>query len=221
MISPPERSPERDAAIDAVLSHVPFDGWTPLALRRALADTGRHPDDAATLFPGGPGDLVAAYCDLADRRMADDAAALNLPSRRLTDRIRIILALRLARARPHKEAVRRALSVLALPQNAATAAACTARTMDAIWHTAGDQAADFSWYTKRASLAAIYSATLLFWLRDASVDDAATLAFLDRRLADLARIGKLRRRATDMVRRFTPPPLRAPMGDQAEPPASA
>ena len=220
MISVPERSEERDAAVDAVLAHVPFDGWTATALRRAMAETGQHADDADLLFPGGAAALIAAYCDLADRRMAEDAAALDLPSRRLGDRVRTIIALRLARARPHKEAVRRALSVLALPQNAATAATCTARTMDAIWHAAGDRAADFSWYTKRASLAAIYSATLLFWLRDQSVDDAATLAFLDRRLADLARVGKLRRRASDIARRFTPPALR-PAADQAAPPASA
>jgi ubiquinone biosynthesis protein COQ9 len=221
MMSPPERSPERDAVVDAVLAHVPFDGWTPLALQRALAEAGLHRDDAPLLFPGGPTDLIAAYCDLADRRMAEDAVALDLPSRRLTDRVRTIIALRLARARPHKEAVRRALSVLALPQNAVAAAACTARTMDAIWHTAGDGAADFSWYTKRASLAAIYSATLLFWLRDTSVDDAATLAFLDRRLEDLARLGKLRRRATDMARRFTPASLRGAAADPTEPPRSA
>lgn len=208
MIATPERSSERDAVVDAVLAHVPFDGWTALALHRALAETGQHRDDAALLFPGGPTDLIEAYCDLADRRMIADAAPLDLPSRRLPDRVRTIIALRLARARPQKEAVRRALSVLALPHNAATATACTARTMDAIWHAAGDHAADFSWYTKRASLAAIYGATLLFWLRDTSVDDAATLAFLDRRLADLARVGKLRRRASDIARRFTPAVLR-------------
>ena len=67
--------------------------------------------------------------------------------------------------------------------------------MDAIWHAAGDRSADFSWYTKRAILAAVYSATVLYWLRDTSEDDAATLAFLDRRLAGVGRIGRLRRRA--------------------------
>lgn len=213
MISKLERSAEHDAVVDAVLAHVPFDGWTPLALHRALEEAGLHRDDAASLFPGGPTDLIEAYCDLADRRMIADAAPLDLPSRRLPDRVRTIIALRLARARPQKEAVRRALSVLAMPHNAAAATACTARTMDAIWHAAGDHAADFSWYTKRASLAAIYGATLLFWLRDTSVDDAATLAFLDRRLVDLARVGKLRRRASDFARRLTPAALRPALQD--------
>ena len=41
-------------------------------------------------------------------------------------------------------------------------------------------------------LAAIYSATLLYWLRDTSEDDAATLDFLDRRLAGLGRVRRVR-----------------------------
>ena len=40
----------------------------------------------------------------------------------------------------------------------------------------------------------VYVPTLLFWLRDDSADGAATAAFLDRRLADVGRIGKLRGR---------------------------
>jgi len=74
------------------------------------------------------------------------------------------------------------------------AAAATVRTVDAIWHAAGDLATDFSWYTKRAILAPVYVATLLFWLTDNSGDDTATLEFLDRRLAQVAAIGKIRRR---------------------------
>ena len=107
------------------------------------------------------------------------------------------------------EAVRRALAVLALPGNAAVAAACTARSVDAIWQAAGDRAADFSWYTKRAILAGVYTATVLFWLRDDGTDDAATLAFLDRRLADVRRIGGLRGRASAALGRLVPPALRA------------
>ncbi len=106
-----------------------------------------------------------------------------------------------------------ALAVLAWPRNALVAAACTARTVDAIWHTAGDRSADFSWYTKRAILAGVYTATLLFWLRDDSADDAASLEFLDRRLADVNRIGGLRRGVAGLVGRFIPPCWRpAPTG---------
>jgi ubiquinone biosynthesis protein COQ9 len=186
VIEPPERSPERDAALDALLPNVPFDGWTVAALRRAA---GR---DADLLFPGGAADMVEAFCDLADRRMEAAAAERGLPGR-LPARVRAAIALRLEQNRPHREAVRRALSVMALPRNAPMTARTLARTVDAIWHAAGDRSADFSWYTKRAILASVYGATLLYWLRDSGIDDADTLAFLDRRLAGVGRIGRVRK----------------------------
>ena len=193
MVRIPERSPERDAAIAAILPNVPFDGWTRRSLRRGLADIGQPPEEAEVLFPGGPSDMIEAFCDWADRRMAEGAAGLP-PGLRLHQRVRAVIRLRLEQNRLFKEAIRRAIAVMALPGNVRLAMACTARTVDAIWHAAGDQSADFSWYTKRAILGGVYSATVLYWLRDTSEDDAATLAFLDRRLGEVARIGSVRRR---------------------------
>jgi ubiquinone biosynthesis protein COQ9 len=198
----PERSPERDAAIAAMLPHVAFDGWTYRALRRGLTGIGASPEDAALLFPGGAGDMIEAFCDWADRRM-EQAASLD-PALPLHRRVRAVIALRLEQNRPHKEAIRRALAQFALPGHAARAASTTARTVDAMWHAAGDRSADFSWYTKRAILAAVWAATLLYWLRDIAEDDAATLAFLDRRLAGVARFGSMRRRAEAAIGRLRP-----------------
>jgi ubiquinone biosynthesis protein COQ9 len=199
----PERSADRDAALAALLPNVPFDGWTRRALRTGLASIGVAPEEADQLFPGGAPDMIEAFCDWADRRMAEGAVALDA-SLRLHQRVRAVIALRLEQNRPYKEAIRRALALLALPGNARLAASCTARTVDAIWHAAGDRSADFSWYTKRAILAAVYGATVLYWLRDTSEDDAATLAFLDRRLAGVGRIGSLRRRAATALGRLRP-----------------
>jgi ubiquinone biosynthesis protein COQ9 len=204
MIAPPERTPERDAALEAMLDRVPQEGWTLATLRRALADLGEHPDDATLLFPGGASDMVESFLDLADRRMAEAAAAVDMSEMRLPARVREIIRLRLAWAAPHKEASRRALAILMAPRNSRMAAATLARTVDEIWHAAGDASADFSWYTKRAILAGVYTSTLLFWLRDYSLDDEATLAFLDRRLASVGRIGGLRRRVNAALNRFRP-----------------
>jgi ubiquinone biosynthesis protein COQ9 len=185
----PERSDERDAALDEFLA-APFTGWTVAALRASAGP------DADLLFPGGARDMVEAYCDLADRRMAPVVEG------RLPDRVRAVIGQRLAASRPYKDAIRRGVAVLAA--HPGTAAACTARTVDAIWHLAGDRSADFSWYTKRAILTGVYGATLLFWLRDESEDDADTLAFLDRRLAGVGEIGRLRRKGGDVLARFRP-----------------
>lgn len=202
MFQPPERSAERDAAIEALLPNVPFDGWTLAALRAAAGP------DADLLFPGGTIDMIEAYCDLGDRWMEEGAVAAGLTNLGLSKRVQAVIALRFQQNRPYKDAVRRALAVLALPGNAGVALRCTARTVDTIWHAAGDGSADFSWYTKRAILAGVYGSTLLYWLNDGSDDDAPTLAFLDRRLAGVARIGGLRR-WLGAAMRATPPNVAA------------
>ncbi len=185
--------PQRDAVIDSLVLQVPFDGWTIKALRQAMLAIGEHPDDAKLLFPNGSAEMIEAYCALADERMAE-AARGELAGLRVPERIRAIIVIRLAQSRADKEAIRRALAWAAIPFNASRAARITAATVDTIWHAAGDTSADFSWYTKRGILAGVYSATLLYWLRDTSEDDQASLAFLDRRLADVAKIGGLRKR---------------------------
>lgn len=204
MIDLPERSAERDAAIAAVLSHVPELGWTEGALRAAMHDLGRPAADARLLFPIGVTDLMEAFFDWGDRRTQAEAASLGLPQLRASQRVRALVLLRLAQHRDDKEAVRRAVALLLLPANAGLAARALARTVDTIWQAAGDRATDFSWYTKRAILAGVYMATLLYWLADASEDEAATAAFLDRRLAGVARFGRIRGRFEQCLKRLAP-----------------
>ena len=59
-------------------------------------------------------------------------------------------------------------------------------------------------------MAAIYTATVLYWLRDVSEGDAETLAFLDRRLAGSARLRKLRTRFDALVDRLPRPRMLRP-----------
>jgi ubiquinone biosynthesis protein COQ9 len=181
-----DREAAREAAITAALPFIAHHGWTEAALRLGAGEA------ATLLFPGGSGDMIEAYIALADRRMAAEAAPL-LDNQKISQRVRTLIATRLRQAEPEKRAVRRAMTVLANPRNMAASLRSLAGTVDTIWHAAGDTSADFSWYTKRAILASVYSATLLFWLNEAN-DHEATLAFLDRRLAGVARIGQLRRR---------------------------
>jgi ubiquinone biosynthesis protein COQ9 len=189
-----ERSAERDAAIRATLPHVPDLGWTGAALAAGLRDIGEDPSAAEWLFPGGPVEVVEAWCDLADREMEAAAVAEGVTGLRIPARIRRVVTIRLEGAEPHREAVRRALGLQSLPWNVPSALRTVARTVDAMWAAAGDTSSDFSWYTRRATLAGVYGATLTFWLRDEEPGFPATRAFLDRRLADLARLQGRRRR---------------------------
>lgn len=189
-----ERTPERDAAVLATLPHVPLDGWSRRALRAGLADAGLDPRDLALLFPGGPVEAIELWCDLVDRRMAEGLAAEDAASMKLRARVARAVMGRFRVMRGNKDALGRAIAQLTLPPNAAASARTLFRTADAIWRAVGDQSADFSWYTKRASLGAIHAATVLYWLNDASEDDERTAAFLDRRIEGLMAIPKARAR---------------------------
>lgn len=182
----------RDAAIRAILPLVPQLGWSSRGIAAGLQAAGLPEDEASFLFPRGVSSAVEAWLDLIDREMS--AAAGELDALRIPARIRALVAARLRLLAPHKEAARQAMAVLALPWNVPVGLRATARTASAIWYAAGDRSADFSWYTRRMSLAAIYGATLAFWLRDESDDIGPALEFLDRRLAGLARFQRCRKR---------------------------
>src|SRR5712671_1257964 len=66
------------------------------------------------------------------------------------------------------------------------------KAVDAMWYAAGDTSTDFNFYTKRATLAGVYSSTLLYWLADRSPGSEATWGFLDRRIDDVMKIEKLK-----------------------------
>lgn len=174
-----------DALILAAVARANAEGWTRETLRHALHDRGEPPELLDNAFPRGVVGAVEAWCTLADRRMEAAAAAEGLEALRTPQRIRRVIELRLRAAEPDREALRAATGLLALPWNLPVALRCTANTASAIWYAAGDNSADFSWYTRRATAAAIYAATLAYWLRPAAPDMEDVLEFLDRRLADL------------------------------------
>jgi ubiquinone biosynthesis protein COQ9 len=198
---------QRDALIEAMLPDVPFDGWSRAALRAAARRIGVPAPEALALFPDGPADFAACFSRWADRRMLDRLESLPLDQLRVPERVALAVNIRLEIVEPWREAVRRALTLLSLPQNVPLAMRLLYETVDGIWYAAGDSATDFSFYTKRATLAGIYAATLLYWLEDRSPGFADTRAFLDRRLAGAARIGQARRRLRTALDRL-PNPLR-------------
>ena len=112
--------------------------------------------------------MVAAFSRWADRQMLDRIEAAPPEPLSLSRRIARALRVRFELLLPFREAVRRGMTVLAMPQNAPLGLRLLYETVDGIWYAAGDNSTDFSFYTKRASLAAIYGAAMLFWLDDRS-----------------------------------------------------
>jgi ubiquinone biosynthesis protein COQ9 len=198
---------DRAALIEAILPDVPFDGWSRAALRRSARRCGLAPAEAVALFPRGAADLVAGFSRWVDGRMLDRLETEPLDTLHIPERIARAITIRLELLDPRREAVRRAMSVLALPQNAPLAVRLVYETVDAMWYAVGDIATDFSFYSKRASLAAVWMATVLYWLEDRSEEFADTRAFVERRLAGVARVTRLRRDLVTLAG-YLPNPLR-------------
>jgi len=184
----------RDRIIVATLPHVPFDGWSRRALAAGVAEAGLTPDWSRRAFPRGVMEAVDHFAEYTDRRMLAVLGRSDLGALRVRERIAAAVRVRLELNAPHREAIRRLLSYLALPHNAGAAMGFSYRTVDAIWRAAGDEATDFNFYTKRGLLAAVYGSTVLFWLADCSEDQAFTWTFLERRIADVMAVPQLQAR---------------------------
>ena len=184
----------RDRLADAVAGEASFDGWNRSTLRTAGRQLGLPDGEAERLFPGGPQDILAWLSERSDRRTVEDMEREGVTALKIRDRIRRAVRLRIERHAGQREAARRALALLSLPLNAPLALKLLYRTVDALWYAAGDTSTDFNFYTKRATLAGVYSSTLLYWLNDRSPGSEATWAFLDRRIDDVMRFEKLKSR---------------------------
>lgn len=189
----------KDKVLLAMLRDVPFEGWSRRALRHAAQRVDLSEAELTSLFPRGARDAVVAFSDWADRATEAALAKEKFGRLKLRERIALGVRTRLDVLEPHREAVRRMLAFLALPANVALGPRLLYRTVDTLWHAAGDRSTDFSFYTKRGLLAGVYAATTLCWLDDKSPDHAATAAFLDRRIGEVMQIPKWRARATDIL----------------------
>ncbi len=205
--SPDHFSAARLAILLAALPHAPFDGWSDRLLQRAVKESGVEEGVSLLSFPNGPMDLLEYFWSKIDGDLSAAISQRALHNTHLSQRIAISLRLYIELLRPHREAVRRALALQALPHNAPSAAACLYRTVDTMWRAVGDTSADFSFYTKRASLAAVLGATVTFWLGDDSDDMAVIDAFVGRRIGDIMRFEQVKARAKGIVQ-LLPSPAR-------------
>jgi ubiquinone biosynthesis protein COQ9 len=185
----------KDRVLDAALAHVPFDGWSDRTLRAAGAEAGVDPALVTAIFPRGGVDLALAYHARGDAAMVARLQLMDLAGLRFRDRIVTAIRTRLELA--DRELVRRGTTLFSLPQHAADGAAAVWRTADHVWTALGDTSADFNWYTKRATLSAVYGSTVLYWLGDETPGHQATWDFLDRRIEGVMQFEKLKARVRE------------------------
>ena len=169
-----------------------FDGWTQAAVKSAAGQLGIDPAQARLAFPKDAPHMVEAWIDGVDAALAAHFTPEVVAAMKVRDRIRSMILFRLETTAAAREASRQALAIFAMPQNVPLALRTNWRSSDLMWRLAGDTATDYNHYTKRLTLSAVYTSTLLAWLNDDSEGSADTAAFLDRRLGDVMRSEKLK-----------------------------
>jgi ubiquinone biosynthesis protein COQ9 len=174
----------------AVGENAVFDGWTRAAVDSAAARLGIDPVQARLAMPKGQAELIDCYISEVDRALEAWFTPERLAGLKIREKIRALIWRRLEIMGPAREAVRRALAILAMPQNLARAVRISWRSADLMWRIAGDTSTDFNHYTKRMTLGAVYASTLLAWLDDDSEGWRHTAAFLDRRIDDVMKFEK-------------------------------
>lgn len=187
-----------DPTLDEIRAHLApliaanagFDGWTPAARDLAAEQAGIDKDIAALAFSGGASAMIEAWFGAIDAAMVAQLPRETLAGMKVRARIREQVVARLAITHPHRDALRRALAILAMPPNTALGARLGWRAADLMWRQAGDTATDYNHYTKRAILGTVYAATITVFLDDESEDYAETRGFLARRIAGIMRFEK-------------------------------
>jgi ubiquinone biosynthesis protein COQ9 len=192
----------REGVLAKALPHAAFDGFTDALLQKAGDEAGVAKTDLARLFENGPISLVEFYSTATDAEMETRLAAMDIKTMKIRERIATAVKTRLAVLKPHKEAARRAASLLSLPMHAALGAKLVYRTVDAMWRAAGDTSTDFNFYTKRGILAGVYGSTAMRWFNDTSEDEKPTEEFLAARIDNVMQFEKFKSKAKEALSNF-------------------
>ena len=186
---PPLERLRRQLAL-AVGENAVFDGWGRAAVDAAADQLGVDRGQARLAMPKTQSGMIDVYIQGVDRALDEHFTAERLAGLKIREKIRQLVWQRLEIMGPAREAVRRALAILAMPQNVPLAMRISWRSVDMMWRIAGDTSTDFNHYTKRMTLGAVYASTLLVWLDDNSDEWAETAAFLNRRIDDVMKFEK-------------------------------
>jgi ubiquinone biosynthesis protein COQ9 len=167
-----------------------FDGWGRAAVDAAADQLGIDRAQARLAVPKSQARMVELYIHGVDRALEEYFTPERLAGMKIREKIRQLVWKRLEIMEPAREAVRRGLAILAMPQNVPLAMRLSWHNADLMWRIAGDTSTDFNHYTKRMTLGAVYGSTLIAWLDDQSPGMSDSDAFLDRRIDDVMKFEK-------------------------------
>ena len=195
-----DKSQARSEIIAHALPLIPFDGWNQQMLCNAAVAAGYKKTDVIRIFPDGAVEAAEYFMRQTDQLMVGALKHYYFDTMKIRERIATAIRVKLELLQPHSEALRRTAAFLALPFYAHRSLKLLYETVDTIWYEIGDTSTDFNFYTKRLTLAAVYSSTFLYWMDDKSAGNANTWAFLDRRIENVMQFEKAKKRFKEALR---------------------
>ncbi len=195
----------RDALWRAAKPLIPELGWSVTMMEKAVSDAGLDEGLLILALPNGAADLLTYASQESDAALLEALGSMDLSHMRIRDKITKAVRMRIEGMGDHRDVVKRSMAFLSLPQNAVLGTTLLYNTVDTIWHGIGDTSVDFNFYTKRATLAGVYSSTVLYWFSDESEDYADTWAFLDRRIENVMDFEKFKGQMRKMMDQIPSP----------------
>ena len=122
----------------------------------AAKQLGIDPAHARLAMPKVQSGMIDAYIQEVDRSLQAYFTPERIATLKICERMSALIWRRLEIMGPAREAVRRALALLAMPQKLCPlwGLRISWRTADLMWRIAGDTNTDFNHYTKRMTLGA-------------------------------------------------------------------
>jgi ubiquinone biosynthesis protein COQ9 len=182
---------KHEKILNAVMQSLALEGWTSEAFDHGMRRAKASPKDGCDLFPHGVDSVAEVFHEFVDETMLARIASKRMfRGMRVRDKITFGIRCRFEIMAPYRDAIKRFLLWSLHPKYFSQAFQRLWKTADRLWTAAGDQSTDYNYYTKRFLLIAVLKTTLAFWLQDKSKDHEKTWMFLDRRIADVMKIGK-------------------------------
>ncbi|KAG5370141.1 Ubiquinone biosynthesis protein coq9 [Yarrowia sp. E02] len=169
-----EYNPKTKKLLDAAMDLVPSLGFTDQTLTLASRRLG-YTDTTPWFFPRL---AVASETAPVDPPAAPKTPDFRTKDQRLDDACHELIVQRLKGNIPIIDHLDGALALMVQPQNVAVSLSELGALSDEIVHQAGHRSSDFDWYTRRASISAVYAASEVYMCQDKSKNFEDTWKFV-------------------------------------------
>ena len=184
-----------------MLDQVPNLGWTWNALhegaKTAKKNKYSNKEELQALFENKISNIIGTFNDKLDEDMYLIFNAESNKEVGTTDTVKALILSRLKASEDYKSIIKTSLFFMSQPRNAYDAFNQVMKTSNKIWEIAGDTSNGGTFYSKRLILSGVYSSTLAHWVAKEIRSIEESENFLNRRLDDVKKIGKISKQSID------------------------